>query len=657
MSSVVLPSTDDESEFALSVDRTENVQPSASTPPTKVVRDTTHKVYCQGGDCRKQWHQDALDPTTTTSVKNSTDVYSPSCFSQLEGNPSPSPVRWPWIMSSFKYPTRDASLDKYKAIMKDSREHLGLLCFVVIFWPLTGGYFYLKLRGKPLPEATYDLGLKDHLHWIMAAVSHLQCSCCCAYTWFILVAIIQSCKYGAQVWFWALLEVYTVYFLLLNIMYVAAPIITVKPVLDIKSNCPPVSSKAAPPTAVQQPLASRASPHDDNNALVLPVAGLGCVEYLLASLPNTYLIAKVGEDVEALVFTGADGQALPVDTAPSAFATRVNTIDPRVCLYRACLSITTVVVVGLNIWLMLSWVTHAWPSQDFGIPIDSLIQLPANVHYNVAGTMTDICQPNDDGTFRAVWNLALTPTPSIMNGLPTIELSFATRLLDPVYFTDLAVGTLRLVTQDTYSMTVRPAVNQQNVTIRASFGNVSSCDDIATLLVLHSTTYSQKSLQDRLEAAPRGLALLPTLLLVKYCFQMLVVAGIVGYSSLQILSLWLQFDALTKKVDLTLHQNLDVWHRLRHRVFKVVTFYTEFVTALMSIALAQLAVAFGGLVIYCLSGVAPLPGYYLLILTMVGSLSTLAFLLPLAKALDIQASHEAKLHALLLQLHHERERR
>ncbi|EQC27117.1 hypothetical protein SDRG_15125 [Saprolegnia diclina VS20] len=106
-----------------------------------------------------------------------------------------------------------------------------------------------------------------------------------------------------------------------------------------------------------------------------------------------------------------------------------------------------------------------------------------------------------------------------------------------------------------------------------------------------------------------------------------------------------------EKVNLSLHQNLDVWHQLRNRVFKVITFYTQFVSALMSIALVQLAVTVGGLVVYCL------PGYNLLILMLVGSLSTLVFLLPLAKALDIQANHESMLHALVLRLHHERGRR
>ncbi|KDO22889.1 hypothetical protein SPRG_12026 [Saprolegnia parasitica CBS 223.65] len=574
MNSAVQPSTDDESEIVVSVDCTDASSPRPPTPAP----DATRKVYCQGDDCRAKLHQDALDPTSAMHVEGSVDIYCPSCFSKLPGKPEPSPVRQLPVVSSFKNPKCDGKLDKYKAIMEDSHVHLVYLAIVVIFWPLAWGYFCTKLQHYPLPEPSYTATWRDRLHWIMAAVSHLQCFCCCAYIWFIFVVIYQSCEYAAQAWFWVLLEFYTLYFLLLNVIYVATPIVPAKPLRDAKQ--------------------------------------------IVRAMWATHRTRQINNRWHLML-------------------RRRTTKTPLLSSQKY-----HPLVVAVNIWLMLSWVTHAWPSRNFGIPIETLIQLPANVRYNVVGTMTDICQPNDDGTFRAVWNLALTPTPSVMNGLPTIELSFATRLLDPVYFTDLAVGTLWLVAQDTYSMAVRPAVNQHIMTIQASFGNVSSCDDVANLLVLHSTTYSQKSLQDRLEAAPRGLALLPTFLLAKYCFQMLVVAGIVGYSSLQILSLWLQFDALTKKVDLTLHQNLDVWYRLRNRVFKVVTFYTQFVTSLMSIALVQLTVAISGLVIYCLSGVAPLPGYYLLILTMVGSLSTLVFLLPLANALDIQASHEAMLHAL-----------
>ncbi|EQC29943.1 hypothetical protein SDRG_12225 [Saprolegnia diclina VS20] len=683
MSSHVTPSA--EADGVVAVDRTEDISPpSASPAPVTAALDVTHKVYCQGESCKTQWHPVALDPTKALHVKGSSKSYCASCFSKLPGKPEPSPVRRASAVSSFMYPNRDVKLHKYANIIKDSRDHVGFLSVIVIFWPLTWGYFAIKLRKLPLPAPSYAPGARDRLHWVMAAVSHLQCACCCAYIWFIYVAIVQSCYYGAQAWFWALLEVYTIYFLLLNIIYVASPIIPSahEPNMRPSPNADPLKA-----TINHKSFASGALMHRENALLVrllqavvltiVPICGVGYVEHLFASLPNTYLVAKAGNDVDALIFTDADGQPLPENPAPGVFAARVNG-HWLLRAYQVGLFVVIHLAVALNVWLMLSWVTHAWPSQRFFIPLDALIQLPSNVHYTVSGTMTDICHPTDDGAFLAVWNLVIKPTPSVTNGLPTLLLAFVSPTQEPVYFTDLAVGTLRLVAQDLYSMSVRPAINQHDVTLRASFRNVSTCSDMAALRVNATTSYTELSLRDRLADAPHGLAPLPMFFLVKYCFQMYVVAGIVGYSSLQILALWLQFDSLTRPpddddnaarptkktksqkkhhVDLTLHQNLNVWYKLRCRVLKVVAVYTQFVSALMSIALVQLAVAVTGLVIYCVSGVAPLPGYYLLILTLLGSLSMLAFLLPLAKALDIQANHESMLHALLLRLHSERDKR
>ncbi|EQC29949.1 hypothetical protein SDRG_12231 [Saprolegnia diclina VS20] len=57
-----------------------------------------------------------------------------------------------------------------------------------------------------------------------------------------------------------------------------------------------------------------------------------------------------------------------------------------------------------------------------------------------------------------------------------------------------------------------------------------------------------------------------------------------------------------------------------------------------------------GVLIYCVTGSAPLPTYFLLLMGLVGSLSTLAMLVPLAAALDIQRKHGTMLRTHLLEL-------
>ncbi|KDO22893.1 hypothetical protein SPRG_12030 [Saprolegnia parasitica CBS 223.65] len=677
MKSVVDLSVAEDDQIVVAIGRTDTVDLGTPAPQEPIAPDGVPKVYCQGESCKKQWHQVALDVTSALRVKGK--LYCASCFATLDGNPAASPVRRLSKIKSFKHSDRDAKLDKYDAIMKDSAEYLVYLCVLVVFWPLPWMYYHRWLKRRPLPEATNLPRWRDRLHWVMAAVSHPQCFFSCVYIWFVYVAIALNCKYAAQTWFWALLEVYTVYFLLLNIIYAASPM---------------RKSAAVPSRRLSDPRQRRPSlrqPLTPGFALkrrnwweqlfwgivltIMPICGVGYAEHLYASLPNTFLIAKVGDDVNSLVFLDTDGQPFADDPAPTVFASRVGKRF-KLYLVHTALWVAINLVVVFNGILLHSWVTQVAPSTPFLIPLSSVLQIPANVNYTVHGTLSDICDVNDDGSIRAVWNLVLAPKTSYMNGLPIIEVGFADPFTnEKVYLEALSVGTLDVVTVNADSVSFQPPVMTSKVTLRARFFNRSSCDDVGRLRLLHTSTYARMSIKDQFGGTERSG--LPFCLLIKYCVQMYVVAGIVGYSSLQIWSLWLQFDSLTAKddtdgkkraptaqaevkkktVDLTLHENLNVWYNLRCRVLKVVAVYTQFVTALMSIALVQLAVAVGGLVVYCISGVAPLPGYYLLILTLLGSLSTLVFLLPLAKALDIQASHEAKLHALLLQLHHERERR
>ena len=635
---------------------------SAPTASSSLGNDDSKIVYCDGDTCRATWHQAPLAIANAKRRRASSKHYCSRCFANLKGKPEPLGARPSRLRTTlFALTSRQATLTKYLAIISDTQEYLWLLALTVVFWPLVWAYYRLWLARQSRPTTSVAPTWHDQLHWILAAVSHFQCGCCHTYMWLMVCMIVVNCEYEAQAWFWALLEAYTVYLLLVNIIHVASPIYkSCDASNELTTDC---SDAPAPLTS-----AALASSHSVCGAckrlvvrmlrgLVLtlaPIGGIAYVEHVVASVPNTFLVATAdtGTSVETLLFVDANDRPLAENPAPVAFATNVDG-DPRLQAYQGGLQVALGVFVTINTWLMLSWVTNVWPSQPFPIPVSVFKGIANNINYNVSAIMSDIWEDQGNQTYSAVWNLQLNDTPSVSNGLPLIYLQFF-RNEQPE---DLAV--LSNVKGGvvnpwggwyTSTVTLQPIAGQRNYSFEASFSNFTSDNQVRKLSPYATSLYEGGSLAQYLRSLPNKIKLFPTFLLVKHCYQMAVVAGITGRASLQIWRLWLQFDLIATKVDLTQHRNLQVWYRFRCRVVKVVNIYTQFIQVLLSMTLLQLVVAVGGLFFCCLRGNAPLPGYFLLILTVFGSLSTLIFLLPLAKALDVQANHESLLHRLRLQL-------
>ncbi|KAF0713752.1 hypothetical protein As57867_004213, partial [Aphanomyces stellatus] len=101
----------------------------------------------------------------------------------------------------------------------------------------------------------------------------------------------------------------------------------------------------------------------------------------------------------------------------------------------------------------------------------------------------------------------------------------------------------------------------------------------------------------------------------------------------------------------TKRANLATWFKLRCAIASTTKLYAAFVQALMPLAMVQCAIAVGGLAVYCLTGNAPMPTYYLLLTALASSLSILIYLLPLSFVVSLQANHAVYLRQLRLKLH------
>ncbi|OQS03031.1 hypothetical protein THRCLA_21258 [Thraustotheca clavata] len=143
----------------------------------------------------------------------------------------------------------------------------------------------------------------------------------------------------------------------------------------------------------------------------------------------------------------------------------------------------------------------------------------------------------------------------------------------------------------------------------------------------------------------------------------------VSQISFRIWALWVKFDAITDiglfhpddsksstKVNLSIAANLGVWVQLRNSVISATKLYGIFIQVLISLSIVQLAISFGGLLLYCLTGNAPMPTYFLLMLGLASSLLNLMFLLPLAAALSIQSKQSDMLREVLHRYYLEKSR-
>ncbi|KDO24971.1 hypothetical protein SPRG_09702 [Saprolegnia parasitica CBS 223.65] len=191
-----------------------------------------------------------------------------------------------------------------------------------------------------------------------------------------------------------------------------------------------------------------------------------------------------------------------------------------------------------------------------------------------------------------------------------------------------------------------------------------TCSDVRWLSLRYVIAFESVSLSaftDYLQNRKPLPGWLQGALALKYLIQLTYLTMLLMASAFNIWSLWLRFNSITEfgiilpqkgrmAIALTDGENLHAWYTLRNGVRAATAFLTEWTTAFVRGALLQFACTATGILVYCIAGAAPLPTYFLLLIGLFGSLSTLTMLVPLAAALDIQHKHGPMLRKQLLEL-------
>ncbi|KDO22890.1 hypothetical protein SPRG_12027 [Saprolegnia parasitica CBS 223.65] len=219
------------------------------------------------------------------------------------------------------------------------------------------------------------------------------------------------------------------------------------------------------------------------------------------------------------------------------------------------------------------------------------------------------------------------------------------------------------------NVTIELNDDQSALTLRVRF--TLPCSDVQKLAINYRLAYEVVSLSTFTNylSFPPSADPLPTIvqvcLALKYFTQLMGIAHLLEKSAVHIWSLWLRFDTITEigfvlpdkgptAIALTDGENLHAWFTLRNGVQEATSMYTYMLSVFIGVALLQFGCTVAGILFYCISGSAPLPTYFLLVIGLLGSLSTLAMLVPLAAALDIQRNHSVMLRKHLLELEFQR---
>ncbi|EQC41176.1 hypothetical protein SDRG_01152 [Saprolegnia diclina VS20] len=513
--------------------------------------------------------------------------------------------------------SRVEKYDLYVSFVALSRRFAMPLLVSLVGFPLVA---LLQALRCPLPARITEL--YAHLPRFHAFLSW-------AYLWATYASIVFSLPFTAQVLFWGLLELYTVFLLVVGLAFATT-----------------LKQRGRYTARYQLFFALQ--------AIVFPSACLLLPLNLILSIPNTHLLGLT-TDLRTLELVDDHERPLEPSFLPKHFASTRLARSIRSTLVKWAIRLVVLVncTMGLNLLLMLSWTTWVLPTTPILLPgFNTLVNSPDNVLYSVKGHVTSSCTPGAmSQSVQGIWSFLLEPTPTTARGLPTLVLGFRTETNEPATFRLENAASLDVRGQESTSFSFVAKHGQAAFSFLGTFYN-TTCGDVQALTPRLETVYADISLQHYLDLVhgARVVAPIPAFLLTKFLFQMCFIPQCVGTCTLVIWTLWRQFDALTPRISLTRGRNVLAWFRLRCAVVATVKLYATFVQVLVSLAMIQFVVAVGGLAVYCLTGTAPMPTYYLLMAALAGSLSILLYLFPLSSVVSLQANHADTLRMHLLQL-------
>ncbi|EQC29945.1 hypothetical protein SDRG_12227 [Saprolegnia diclina VS20] len=459
-----------------------------------------------------------------------------------------------------------------------------------------------------------------------------------------LTLLVLTCPFTAQIWFWSLLEFSTVVNFAVYLLDPRA--LHVTSALD--ALCLPLRPFVAAPCVI-----------------------IG----LLRDVPSAHVVAfaaaSLGISIETLVFAASDGshvsaaRAFDADQAQAA-ATR------RLAWPRMAIALFIAITGVYNQMFLHSWPAGVWNAKQVFAPgINGLLATHRNSVYSIT---TDMSKKRCDNTTRSgklifAVSVAIKPEPSIEEGLPLVVFeclakrnhSFVPFLLAP------SSSDESFETAFAYNASIALVDRQKSLLFSVSIQG-ENCSDVINYDFNATQTYAAvppaayiQYLQ--ITSSVPTLGVLQLALACKYLVQHTMLSVLVLFCALQNWRLWLCFDGILAHglyiadrktaalIDLAFGDNLKVWFQLRQSVQTACVHCTSFTTIFLKGALVQCSATMLAILFYCITGSAPLPTYFLLLMGLIGSLSTLAMLWPLAAALDIQRKHGQTLSTQLLELH------
>ncbi|EQC26544.1 hypothetical protein SDRG_15636 [Saprolegnia diclina VS20] len=633
---------------------------SKSTAPAKVA-PASRKIYlyCEGPACSYAWAQDAIENVETmhhvfirVSGVLHVSYLCAGCHATLTDDEKRNVPLFNDNLVNTMSLARLKRLDSYHVLLTNVKTYLLPLAGIVLFLPILGPL--LAFGCRKLPARLLELW--PHLPKRHVCLTFLLLSA-------TYVGIALCFPFTSQCVFWALLEGYSVLFSLVNLLAHTTINGYVNASGSLDTNRNPLIKLQY---AMFRIICSGG----------VPVVGLLELLVLISTPPLATVVYSSSKrlsdptDLNALSLLDPTTQE-PIDPSylPGAFVSRP--IQRRIVdimgWRRFTLLLGLLASVAINGVLTASWVGGIFPSFDFIVPgAYALVSSPTNAMYGMSGELaTRSCASTANGlsttTSSAVWNLGFDPAPTVDIGLPLVILFFYNEQQEPVPFTIEAAWNIRLVNQSGNSAMFYPLANEAFFSLRADFDG--DCTAVRALHPVATVYYGTSSLQMYVAAQTLDYAmvLFPLFLLFKQIAQCGVFSACIGGLSGRIWALWIKFDSISTvglyphfgntplPVDLTCRTNLVAWMAVRRSVIGATQVFTSFVKPMLSLALLQLAIAFGGLLVYALTGTGPMPTYFLLVLALVSSVSTLVFLYPLSEAMEIQASHGDMLREVQLQ--------
>ncbi|OQS03873.1 hypothetical protein THRCLA_03845 [Thraustotheca clavata] len=583
--------------------------------------------YCDASECCFQWDKEAIDGDVCIvrhPILQLPHYFCKSCYDKYHAMLY---LQRPYQLCNALNlcgVSRSDRLRSYELFIANGKKYFAPMLVIVLFLPLIAIIQSTPLRNRLIKITK----LWNHIPKGQTFLSFVS-----VYVNFL--AIVSSYPFTSQVVFWALLELYTVIFVCLNILF-RTPINNFVNVFDqFKTNR--IENKLV--IALYRGFGLH----------IIPGCGLLEIFQLIQTSANTCIVpsaaAKNSIDLNQLHFVDSKTKdPLPSSLLGGVFASRS---------------------IAFNGAIMISWVTNVAPGVDFLFPSAyALISSPTNSFYNITGMApSQLCNAASDsnGTqWTALWNMNIDPPPTATLGLPQLNLEFRLGTL-LVPYTINSVWNINIVNQTGADVALNPIDGQSAFSFLGTFRNISSCSNVTDKLIIQtSISYPNPSIQQYIRTGTTHWSIFTIYLCFKHWAQFVMLALALANLTTRLWRLWSHFDGITDiglfeshtadnsiKVDLGIFSNLRSWLQLRKAIVTASDQFAFFVQGIISLSLVQLAISFGGLVVYCLTGTAPMPTYFLLIIGLVMSLTTLIFLFPKSEAIQIQASHGDMLRQVL----------